>query len=135
EIATRLQKAPDLLMRAREVLTEVTQPHAKLALHDIETQQDRSRLHPRYQGPVTRLEGVASRARTGQRILAEAADAAADAVQSFGGWLRSRLDDLPTQGNVGLDNLNWYIRNVYLAPYTAEQVRDLAERDYERSMA
>lgn len=135
-IAAMLDKAPSLLEGARSYLSELTRSHAELVLHDIETQQDSSRFHPRYQGPVARLEGIATRAAAGgQQRLADAAANATRAVRAFGVWLRSRLDTLNDQGGVGLDNLTWYIRNVYLAPVTASQVRTLAERDYERSMA
>jgi hypothetical protein len=84
---------------------------------------------------VHQLEGIASRARERHPRLAETARAAAEAVRGFGAWLRAALAEFAPDGSMGLDNFTWYVRNVYLAPFTAEQTRTLSQRDYERSMA
>lgn len=134
-LTKRLQVASGLLEQARANLTEATRPHAEVALHDIETPQDPTKVDPRYQGSVVRLREIARQAGSRYPELGAAARAAADALTAYGRWIRVNLGKMAPRGGMGLDNFNWYLKNVYLTSYTADQMLALAERDYERSMA
>jgi Bacterial protein of unknown function (DUF885) len=132
-LAKRLRGAPLLLEKARNQLTDATRWHAEVALHDIETPQDAAKVQMRYRGPVTALRLLEKNAANSD--LAGAAKAAADAVVDYGAWVRGNLSKMAAKGNMGLDNYNWYLRNVHLSEYDAAQALILAQRDYERNMA
>jgi Bacterial protein of unknown function (DUF885) len=133
-LTKQLQAAPGLLEKARNLLTDATRWHAEVALHDIEAPQDPAEVQTRYQGPVTALRLLEKNAANNPE-LAQAAKDAADAVVNFGGWIRRNSSKMAAKGNIGLDNYNWYLRNVHLSEYDAAQALILAQRDYERNMA
>ena len=133
-LTKRLERAPALLEQARTNLTDATSWHAEVTLHDIETPQDPTRVQPRYRGPVTALRVLEKNA-TSYPELARAAKTAADAVVEYGKWMRTNLTKMAPKGNIGLDNYNWYLRNVHLSEYDTTQALTLAQRDYERTIA
>jgi hypothetical protein len=134
-LTKRLQLAPKLLEQARANLTEATKPHAEIALHDIETPQDPQKIDPRYQGSLVKLRWLDRTVGARYPDLGAAARVAADALTEYGKWMRAGLGKMSPHGNMGLDNFNWYLRNVYLTSYRTDQMLALADRDYQRSMA
>jgi len=40
----------------------------------------------------------------------------------------------PAPCGVGIENFDWYMRNVHLVPYTWKEQRQILEREWERSM-
>jgi hypothetical protein len=134
-LTRRLKLAPRLLEQARGNLTEATRPHAKIALHDVETPQDPEKVDFRYQGSIVKLRWLAMKAGARYPELGVAARAAADALVAYGRWIRSRMSQMAARGGIGLDNFNWYMRNVYLTNYTTTQMLTLAQREFDRSIA
>jgi len=63
------------------------------------------------------------------------AQAAKAAVDEFRGWLEEKYKTLKTPSGVGIENYNWYMKNVHLVPYTFEEQMVLVERELARAMA
>lgn len=133
-LTKRLSGAPGLLEKARNTLADATRWHTEIALHDIDTVESSESVQMRYLGPLATLRNVEKTA-TARPALAGAAKAAADAVASYGAWLRRNLATLAAKGNMGLENYNWYLKNVHFSEYDAATALTLAQRDYERNMA
>ncbi len=55
------------------------------------------------------------------------------AVDDFRAWLESNLDSFTASAGVGKENWNWFMKNVYLFPYTWEEAYAVVQRELERS--
>jgi len=61
--------------------------------------------------------------------------AAADATDALAVWLDSQAASKTGPSGIGVDNYNWYLKNVQLAPYTWQDEVTLMERELARSSA
>lgn len=57
------------------------------------------------------------------------------AAEDFLDWLKENKDKMTEPVGVGKENFNWLLKNVYLLPYTWEECRTIAQREYKREMA
>jgi len=55
------------------------------------------------------------------------------AAEGFRDWLKKSQPQMKEPAFVGLDNYNWYLRNVRLMPYDADDVRLLGKREEDRA--
>ncbi|HEY6931563.1 MAG TPA: DUF885 family protein, partial [Thermoanaerobaculia bacterium] len=60
---------------------------------------------------------------------------ARQATDDFAAWLDSRAPSKRGQSGVGIENYNWYLKNVQLVPYTWQEEVALMERELARSQA
>lgn len=58
---------------------------------------------------------------------------AREAVDEFRAWLEAKLPSKSKPSGVGVENYNWYVRNVHLSPYTWDDERVLHERELQRA--
>ena len=68
----------------------------------------------------------------GLRAIVEKARAATDALAA---WLESQAPSKTGPSGIGIDNYNWYLKNVQLVPYTWQDEVTLMERELDRSSA
>jgi hypothetical protein len=68
----------------------------------------------------------------GLRAIVEKARAASDALAV---WLESQAPGKTGPSGIGVDNYNWYLKNVQLVPYTWQDEVTLMERELDRSSA
>ena len=54
---------------------------------------------------------------------------------SFAAWLESQAASKTGPSGVGIENYDWYLKNVQLVPYTWQQEVALMERELARSRA
>lgn len=59
---------------------------------------------------------------------------ARDATDKFLAWLEQTEATLPPHGGIGREEYDWYLKHVLLFPYTWEEMRVIAQREYERSL-
>jgi uncharacterized protein (DUF885 family) len=131
-IAARLAKVPALFDQAKRNLTEASRIHGELALRDIE---DVRGVRVQQSG-LQRLQSLSSKATAAKYPdVAKAADGAARALAEFASWIRTSAPTWKAPGHFGLDNFNWYLHNVMMMPFTAEELLSLAERDLGRTVA
>ncbi len=60
---------------------------------------------------------------------------AKEATDSFAGWLDSQAASKTEPSGVGVENYNWYLKNVQLVPYTWQDEVTIMERELARSHA
>ena len=76
-----------------------------------------------------------------KKLEGKPADLAADvakakgATDDFAAWIESKLPGKTGPSGVGIENYDWYLKNVQLVPYTFEEERALMERELARSRA
>ena len=54
------------------------------------------------------------------------------AVNDYIDWIETNKDKMTARGGVGKENYNWLLKNVYLLPYTWEDVRTIVELEDNR---
>jgi len=115
-----LKALPRILAQAKDNLTEVPSDLALLALkmkkreHDMFTELA-GRLKENHPDLIPEVEGVIA------------------AIDDFQGWLEDNRGRMAAPAGVGIENYNWYLKNVYLFPYTWEECRAIVQRELERS--
>ncbi len=62
-------------------------------------------------------------------------EAAWAAVQDYRDWIDENLDKMTAPTGIGKENLDWWLKNVWLIPYTWEQIWTNASGEYERGLA
>lgn len=81
------------------------------------------------------LERLESNLGDGHSDLKADVGRARDATEAFAGWLDSRAPSKTGPSGVGIDNYNWYLKNVQLAPYTWQEELTLMETELARAEA
>ncbi|HEY7513821.1 MAG TPA: DUF885 family protein [Vicinamibacteria bacterium] len=86
-------------------------------------------------GQSAELAKLARTLATRNPDLAPDADRARQAVDSFVAWLEQQLPAKKGPSGVGIENYNWYLRNVHLVPLTWQDELVLMERELARATA
>ncbi len=122
ELRFRLAAIPSILAQARQNLVERT---PDLWLVGIR-QKDRE---------IVALRALAERVRDLHPELLPLVEEARRSAEEFRDWLKADLPSLKGPSGIGVQEYNWYQKNVHLVPYSwAEQLR-ICERELERSLA
>ena len=117
----KLNAVPAILAQARSNLTDARGDLARLAIQQKNIEQNV-------------YAELARKTAQDDPELAQAAENARAATAEFIAWLESVEASLPAYGGVGRENYDWYLKHVLLFPYSWEEMRILAQREYERSM-
>ncbi len=117
----KLRGVPVILDQARQNLTDARGDLARLAIAQ-------KRIERNVYGDLAEALAIH------HPDLVPAAQAAQEATNDFLTWLEATHEDLPPHGGVGADDYAWYLRHVMLFPYSPEEMRIIAQREYERSL-
>jgi len=79
------------------------------------------------------LEDLARRLEADHPDLAPEIRQARQAVDAFHGWLEEKLADMNASSGIGVENYDWYMKNVHLVPYTWEEQLSILNRELERA--
>ena len=122
ELAPGIRAVPKLLEQARVNLVGTGDDLWRYGTKAI-TQQgiDLSELLPKLTGPSASLTGDVQKAK--------------EATEAFVVWLEQQQASRTGPSGVGVDNYNWYLKNVQLVPYTWQDEVTLMERELARSHA
>jgi len=122
EFQKKLRSMPELFKQAKGNLIEGAAGLADLAmqslkfagatLKDLEPQL--AELHPQ---------------------LVPDAKRAYAAIEDYHEWLVENKGKMKSSDGVGIENYNWWLKNVWLFPYTWDECRVILEREYGRGMA
>ncbi len=63
------------------------------------------------------------------------AQAAWDAVQNYRAWIVANLDRMTAPTGVGSEHFDWWLKNVWLVPYTWDQAWAIVSSRYDRTMS
>ena len=136
-LRVQLQAAPKVLEQARTNLTTASGELAGQAIRELEMSDGINQGEPRRPVPPAGVIGwyrdLLERLPKHHPELVGDARAALSAVEGFRDWLKQNRAAMKEPAFVGLENYNWYLRNVRLMPYDAEQVRLLGKREEDRA--
>ena len=83
----------------------------------------------------TILANLAKRLAEYHPDLVSYAQQAKAAVDKFRGWLEEKEKQVKAPSGIGIENFNWYMKNVHLVPYTWKEQLNIVQREWERAMA
>jgi hypothetical protein len=86
-------------------------------------------------GQSADLAKLAGKLGSGDAALKADVDKAKAATDDFAKWLESQSPSKTGPSGVGIENYNWYLKNVQLVPYTWAEEVALMERELARSRA
>jgi hypothetical protein len=81
------------------------------------------------------LERLASRVAGAPGALRTEVQRAKDATDAFAAWLDAQAPSKRAPSGVGVENYNWYLKNVQLVPYTWQDEVTIMERELARAHA
>ena len=122
ELQAWFQAVPAILKQARANLTDA---RADLTMLGIRTKETEQRL----------LTEALPAIRKHHPQLAPAVEDALAAVTSFHDWLVQNRATMNGPSGIGEKECDWYLKHVLLLPYTWRDVKAIAEREYQRSVA
>ncbi|MBD3414700.1 MAG: DUF885 family protein [Candidatus Aminicenantes bacterium] len=117
-----LQAVPQVLEQAKENLTEEAKDLWFLGIR-------RKKQESQY------LANLAERLKPDHPDLVPDILKAKQAVDEFQKWLEAKHKNMTAPSGIGVENFNWYMKNVHLCPYTWEDQVFLLERELTRSAA
>lgn len=122
DLRTRLQAIPKLLQQAR---TSLSGDARDLWLLGIRVKKDEGQA----------LEAFAKKAAPHHPDLVGDIERARQAIDAFRGWLEAALPRKKGRVGMGIENYDWYLKNVHLVPYTWRDEVTLFERELARARA
>jgi hypothetical protein len=122
ELATRFGTIPALLEQARVNLSGDGRDLWRGGIRSM-------------QGQIRDLTSYASEVAGTSDDLDQALQDAIQATEEFLSWLEAEAPAKQGPSGVGIDNYNWYLKNVHLVPYTWSELLALHERELARSHA
>jgi hypothetical protein len=122
ELATRFGTIPALLDQAR---TNLVGDGRDLWRGGIRSMQGQVRDLAAY---VSQVEGTSA-------DLDRALQAAIQATEEFLAWMEGKAPSKAGPSGVGIENYNWYLKNVHLLPYTWADLMAIHRRELARSHA
>ena len=81
------------------------------------------------------LENLAGRLGKDNPDLVPDVEEAKAAVDEFRTWLEEKYEGMTAPSGIGVENYNWYMKNVHLWPYTWEEQVSILNRELERSIS
>jgi hypothetical protein len=127
EIISRLESIPATIRSAKENLTDMRAPFARLAIDALDNLPDRMRQMQSTLAPQLAAENV--------EAFDKAIVAALAALTEYRQWLEARLPTMRAETAIGRENYVFFLRNVALLPYTPEQLLAMSQQEWSRSVA
>ncbi len=118
----RLKAIPEVLEQAKGNLTEDAKDLWFLGIR-------------RKKAESVYLENLAGRLGKDHPDLVPDFERAKAAVDDFCEWLEEKHKDMTAPSGIGVENYNWYMKNVHLWPYTWEDQLVIMNRELERSIS
>lgn len=122
ELTARLRTIPKFLRQAR---TNLTGDAKDLWVYGIGSVADQSAA----------LAALSARVAGTNPSVDSAAREAREATDQFHAWLEQQAPSKTGPSGIGVDNYNWYLKNVQLVPYTWADEEVLMRRELARSRA
>jgi hypothetical protein len=123
EFRTKLRAVPGILAQAKKNLVEETKDLWTLGLPEI-------------RGEGRALERLANQLEKDHPDIAPEAERARDAVEEFLSWAEKKEATMkPAPSGIGVENFDWYMKNVHFVPYSWKEQVAILEREWARSIA
>ena len=122
EFREKLRAIPRVFEQAKKNLTDPVADLARLAIKFKERENER-------------LKRLAENLAKHHPELVQDVEKAREAVAAYQSWLRKEMPRMSPQTGVGVDNYNWFVKNVWLLPYTWEELVTISQRELERAVS
>lgn len=122
ELTAKLQTIPNILEQAKGNLNENARDLWMGGIRRMKKQRGD-------------LDGLAQRIDGGNNELVSAIQQAHSATEDFIAWLEQEAKSKTGPSGVGKENYNWYLKNVYLLPYSWEDEVTIMRRELARAHA
>jgi len=119
EVRNQLKAVPEIYEQAKMNLTEAAGDLAILAIHYIDRE-------------AGRYENLMNNLAEHHPELAADAKRARDAVIEYGKWLEENKSKMTAPAGIGIENYNWWLKNVHLFPYTWDECLTIVEHKLNR---
>jgi len=114
-----LQTVPEIYDQAKGNLNDVPEDLANLAIHY-------------YKREASIYRNLATRLAEHHPKMIPDAERAGDAVINYGEWLEDNKHNMTGSAGIGIENYNWWLKNVHLFPYTWEECMTIVQHEYSR---
>lgn len=135
----RLKTVPRILEQAKVNLTASATALADITIRRLERSDGVNQGEPRRdvppEGVIGWYEEFIQRLTKHHPELVPDASQALSSVNDFCQWLKDNKARMNAPVSIGLDNYNWYLKNVRLMPYTVADILKIAEVEYYRTLA
>jgi len=133
-----LRAVPAVLDMARANLTEPVGELTRSALFHLDhsdgvNEDEPPRVVDYPEGTIGWYHDLIARIQRSQPDLVADVRRALQAVTTYRDWLRDIEPRATTQAAIGLDEFNWYVKHVRLMPYTAADMRRVANVEFARA--
>tara|TARA_B100000575_G_scaffold291319_1_gene296908 strand:+ start:356 stop:1987 length:1632 start_codon:yes stop_codon:yes gene_type:complete len=119
DFVVKLKAVPKIFSYARKNLTEGAKDFATLALQHLNEEK-------------AIFEELAVELKHHHPELVNDSKIAQKAVETFGFWLQKNIGKMKADAGVGKENYSWLMKNVYLFPYTWDEIRMIVELEDNR---
>ena len=126
ELLTRIRNIPDFVKVGEENLANPPAPFAKVAIDALDGVDGKLISMTVSLVPVSTLK---------REELDEALREAGTALKQYRAWLQKKLPELPQETALGREAYVFFLKNVALLPYTPEQLLELSNQEWARSVA
>ncbi len=138
-LTSRLMSVSKILNSGKNNLTEVPRVLAEIAVRSLERSDGVNQGEPRRtvppEGTIGWYEDLVERLSEFHPGLLPEAKQVLSSVKGFRNWLKNNTHSMKSPVHIGLDNYNWYLKNVRMIPYTVEDVVKIAEVELYRTLA
>lgn len=132
----RLRAVPDVLELAAANLTEPLGELADLAVFHLENFDGVGQGQPYRDEPpggtIAWMADLCERVAEHMPGERDTCSAAHGALVGYRDWLVQKRPDVRARAGIGADQLEWYVRNVRLLPFSAPEMGLLGKREYHR---
>jgi uncharacterized protein (DUF885 family) len=122
ELTARIRNIPAVYTQAKQNLTGNTK--------DLWTGSVRE-----YDGQISELDRLSKRLAGKNPALDSAVQAAKTATTEFRAWIQRTAQSKTGPSGIGIENYNWYLKNVLLLPYSWQDHVTMMRQELARSMA
>jgi hypothetical protein len=136
-VLDQLRSVPRVLEEARRQLTHPAGELAGMAIAQLSrsdgVNQGEPRRDPPPEGVLGWYDDLLARAKVDDPSLVPDIQQARTAVQQFRDWLVAERPRMQTPAAIGLEEFQWFVRNVRMVPITLDELRTLGDRELERA--
>lgn len=122
EFQMKLKAVPKILEQAKGNLTEAAGELVRLAIYAKEKES-------------AVFQDLASKLAKHHPELVTDAERAKAACDDFHDWLKENERRMTANAGIGIENYDWYMKNVQIFPYSWDESLLLSQREYERALA
>lgn len=137
DLRKKLRSIPRLMLQAKQNLTEGGGDLTDIAIFHLDHYDGVGQGQPVRAVPPEGILGwygdLLSRTQKQQPALAPDVQTAAAAIRDYRDWLMANRSRLNHTSAIGLTDYNWFVKNVRLMPYTADDLQQIANVEMARS--